>query len=244
MHIREQLKNIGLHESEIKVYLFLLTEGISTPPSVARGTKIARTHCYGILQDLKLKGLVEEELRGGRKAYLASDPEALIRSLERKKEQMERLLPDLRGLYNTQKNKPRIAFFDGIKKVQEIFLQTLSAQEIFGIGSTVEFAAISPVFFINYQEQIKTRNIVFHDLLTNASQVSAGKIQEILRGLYDLTVLPRKYADVPTNILIWDNNIALIDFSNPVFGTVLSNTSLAKTFRILFEIMKDTARNL
>jgi hypothetical protein len=70
------------------------------------------------------------------------------------------------------------------------------------------------------------------------------KIKEILRELYDATLLPKKYNDIPTNILIWENNIALIDFSQPIFGTVLSNVSLAKTFQILFGVIKDTLHSI
>jgi sugar-specific transcriptional regulator TrmB len=221
-----------------------LSNGLSTPPNVSRGTKIARPHCYGILEELKSKGLVEEQAQGERKAYVANDPEALVRALEQKREQMIRLLPDLRALYNLQRNKPRITFFDGLNQVQEIFLASLSAPEIFSIGSTTAFEASAPAFFENYQRELWERSIIFHDVLTDSSIASAEKIKEILRELYDATLLPKKYNDIPTNILIWENNIALIDFSQPIFGTVLSNVSLAKTFQILFGVIKDTLHSI
>ena len=108
MNIVKQLKDVGLHQSEIDVYLYLLGNGYSTPPQVSRGTKIARTNCYNVLSSLKDKGLIKEEQRRKRKVYLASDPEALLLSLEKKKMALEGVIPDLKALFITQKNKPQV----------------------------------------------------------------------------------------------------------------------------------------
>ncbi|MFH2027496.1 MAG: helix-turn-helix domain-containing protein, partial [Nanoarchaeota archaeon] len=165
----------------------MLEQGLSTPPQVSRGTKIARTHCYGLLRNLKDKGLVIEQLAGKRKAYLASDPEALLRTLERKKEAVKRILPDLRALHAVQKNKPSIHFYDGFEQVKEIFRQTLSAKEIFAIASTKQFYDLSPDFYRWYQKILHKRQIVFYDILTHASQEEAASVaQEILKGFYDV----------------------------------------------------------
>lgn len=239
MPISHDLKEFGLSDSEIRVYLFLLSNGLSTPPQIAVGTKIARTHCYGLLKSLAHQGLVHVQHRGKRYAYLASDPESLARTLDYKRAKLTRLLPDLRALYTTQKNKPKITFYEGKEQVKEIFLLTLQSQEIWGIGSTKQLAEVLPDFFLTYQQKIRAQEIVFHDLLTSASKASGAQIQEIMRGFYEVNYLPQKYGEIPTNILIWENNLALIDLSEPIFGTVLANSALAKTFKILFEVMKD-----
>ncbi len=130
----EQLKESGLNETEAKVYLYVLENGLTAPPLLAKGTGILRTNCYSVLQSLQAKGLIEEHVKGARKAYLACDPAALLRALERKKEVTERLLPDLRALYTTQKNKPKVRFYDGLDEVKEIYAQVVTAEEVFGIG--------------------------------------------------------------------------------------------------------------
>jgi len=61
MKLEEGLKNIGLKGSEIKVYLYLLENGVSTPPQIAKGTRIARTNTYHILRGLSEKGLIERQ---------------------------------------------------------------------------------------------------------------------------------------------------------------------------------------
>lgn len=59
-------------------------------------------------------------------------------------------------------------------------------------------------------------------------------MQSILRGLYEARYLPSEHQDFPTDLLIWKDNVALITLQEPIFGTILTNPLLAKTFRIIF----------
>lgn len=240
MDLRPNLKELGLHESESTVYLYLLEQGISTPPQIAKGTGIARTHCYGILRALQDSKLVEEQRHGKRKAYLAADPEALLRALARKREALERVLPDLRGLYTTRKNKPKLQFYDGAEQVQEIYLRTLEAKEVFAIGSTAYLEQLYPKFFPKYIRLVHERGILFHDILTYASQESgaADAMRSVLKGMYDLRILPKEDGDLPTDILIWNDSIALIAIAEPIFGTILTSPPLATAFKTMFRVLQ------
>src|SRR3989338_10844966 len=120
--VKTKIKELGLSKSEVVVYLYLLQKGLSTPTKIAGGTGIARTNCYHLLEELKDKGLIAEQLSGKRSSYLARDPQAFRRSLERRREVIERLLPDLENLYTSQKYKPALHFYDGFEEVKELYL--------------------------------------------------------------------------------------------------------------------------
>jgi sugar-specific transcriptional regulator TrmB len=237
MDLANQLKQAGLNISEIKIYIYLLENGLSTPPKVSQGTFVARTNCYNVLQSLKEKGLIEEQLIRSRKAYLASDPESIVRSLQKKKEVIEQILPDLRGIYTTQKNKPKIKFYDGAEQIKEIYLQSLRSDQIFAIGSTNQIEKLLPGFLKHYFNEIKRKGIFFKDTLTLDSKNIAETTQQELRAFYDFRLLPKEYKDPPTDILIWENNIALLTLQEPVFGTILTNPLLAQTFKMLFNLL-------
>lgn len=242
MTIEEQLKDLQLTKSESKVYLYLLEQGLSTPPQIARGTGIARTNCYNILSELKNGGLIEEQEKGKRKAYIASDPEALLRAIQKKKEAVERLLPDLRALYTVQKNKPKIRFYDGFEQVKEIYWQATNTDKLLALGSTKYLTENDPAFFRAWEKAIAQKQVVLQDLITNPSQtVGVNETQAILKGLYDFRVLPEKYRDFPTDILVWNNNIALVTLKDPIFGTVITSDLLAQTFRYVLEMLWDGA---
>lgn len=238
MEIFNQLKDIGLSKSEISVYLYLLENGLSTPPQVAKGTKIARTNCYNILQGLKDGKLINEQVRDNRKAYIASNPEALLRSIERKKEAIEQILPDLKGLFTIQKNKPKIKFYEGIEGIKEIFEESLSADKILGFASTEKLFSLDPKFFLWHQRQLKKNNIVFYDILSHDSKEKAApETINILKGLYNVKFIDKRYGPVPTDILIWDDEVVLMTLEEPIFATMVTNKPLADTFRIMFDVM-------
>ena len=236
-NIHSTLESIGLTDTEIRLYLYLLENGLSTPPQIAKGTRMLRPNCYDVLRRLRQKGLIEEHRKGKRYVYAASDLTALLQSWERKKDMLEQILPDLRGLFTVQKNKPKIQFYDGWEQVKTIFDQTLSAQEIYGIASTEKLFAQDPSFFKRYQKELKKRGIIFHDILTNASKQTAGpQAKEMLRGFYEMEFLPARYEDTPVDLLIWNNHVALVAVSEPIFGTVITHPHIAQLFRILFDL--------
>ena len=122
--------------------------------------------------------------------------------------------------------------------MKEVYLQSLEAREIHAIGSTEHLSALGPGFFKKYIRLVKQQGIVFHDILTHASEESGRELREALKGMYDQAYLPREYDDFPTDILIWDDHVALITLSDPIFGTVITNPMLAKTFRMMFSAIK------
>jgi len=238
MTIKQQLQQIGLTKSESSLYVYLLRHGLSTPPQIAKGTGITRTNCYNVLQSLKNQGLVVEQQTGKRKVYLTKDPESLFYRVEERKEMIEEMLPDLRSLYSQHNNKPIIRFFDGFEAVKEIYRTVYSAKEVYGIGSTSKMSGQNQQFYNQWLKNLKKNDVVFHDILSYPSgEKAALEMKESLRGLYEYKLMSKKFEDFPTDMLIWDDNIALLTLEEPIFGTVITNITLAKTFRIIFSAM-------
>lgn len=237
MNLNEPLKAIGLNNSEIKVYLFVLEQGASTPPAVARGTGITRTNCYAILENLDHLGLVSRQEQDKKYLFVARNPASLIQNMDKKREAVGEILPDLQTLYRSQSNKPKIQFFEGWTEVKEIFLESLKAKKITAFGSALQLEKIDKKFFDNYQKEVGRNKIIFYDLLTNNSISTLPIITKEIGKLYEVKLLQKKYDYIPTNLLLWDQNIALIALTEPVFGTILNNEPLAKTFGAIFEMI-------
>ncbi|MDF1496502.1 MAG: helix-turn-helix domain-containing protein [Patescibacteria group bacterium] len=235
----QELYDLGLSKAEISVYLYLLKQGLSSPAQVSKGTGIARPHCYSILESLVTQGLItSQKIKNKRQAYLARDPEALFETLKRKQESIERILPDLRDLHATNKNKPQIQYFDGKEEVKLIFKKVLEADEIYSIGSTAKMKETLGDFYEWTLKEIKKRNIVLHDIVTGDSGLKTFPITEqILKGLYDAKVLNKNEGEASMDILIWNNNIALISYDEPVFGTIITNQPFAQMFKIIHKAL-------
>lgn len=239
--LEKDLKTIGLKKNESEVYLYILQNGLSTPPQIAKGTGILRTNCYNILQTLKEKDVVEEQKRGSRRVYIARDPESLKLSLERKIEAVDRILPDLRSLFTTQKNKPVIRFYEGFEEVKNIYTILTKADSVYSIGSTEKLRELDPKFFAHFIEKLEKNKVIFKDILTASSkQYSAKTIKEIRNNLHQIKFISEQHKDMSTDMLIWNENVALVSLDEPIFGTVITNKNLAHTFKIILSIVWDT----
>ncbi len=241
MPLLDELRSLGLNKTEASAYLFLLENGASSPSQIAKGAGMLRTNTYHVIQSLMAQNLVQPAPSGKRQVYIARDPESLYQSIETKKQAITRIIPDLRGLYTTQKHKPKIQFYDGLDQITQAYWRSLEAKEIFAIGSTNTLDAVLPELYKRYVDEVKDRQIVFRDLLTHSSQTKTGPyMKSILKGMYELKYLPKKHGDIPTDLLIWNDTIAHITLEEPYFATVITSPLLAKTMRTLFWMLWET----
>jgi len=239
--MENELEKLGLTTNEVKTYLFLLENGMSSAIEIARAIGIVRTNTYGILRTLSEKGLVSEKGSGKKLTYQACSPRAILNIPVRLHDLAAKILPKLDGLYHSQKNKPKVQYFEGKEGVIEAFECSLVAEEIFGFGSTEKLEEMLPDYFWKYQKELNRNKIIFRDVLTAGSRANVPKIENLLGGLYSARFLPNKYGDSPTNILMWEDSIALITLSEPMFATIITDTALAETFKMLFRIAESIA---
>lgn len=118
------LKEAGLTDGEIKVYLALLGLGLSTTGPIIEKSGIARSIIYQILDKLMQKGLVSCITKEKTKYFQASDPKKIIeyidereqRLLENKKK-VEKMLPQLL-LQQKMSPKSQANFYIGFKGIR------------------------------------------------------------------------------------------------------------------------------
>lgn len=130
MTIESQLKILGLHNSEIRIYIFLLRNGLSPLSTVSRGTKIGRTNCYKIFSELEEKHLIEKRLVDDKSMYLAKDPEAIVDYANMRVRVAERANRELLSLYKANDLQPQIVFYAGDEGVNDLLDQLKSINEI------------------------------------------------------------------------------------------------------------------
>ncbi|PCI27837.1 hypothetical protein COB55_04940 [Candidatus Wolfebacteria bacterium] len=116
--MREQLMKIGLKDTEVEVYLTLLEHGKLTASQISRFTNINRTTIYASADELKKKEIIEEDLSGVTKYYVALPPEKLrnytekqMRSIKKKERIINDLIPDLELIPRSKNfSVPKIQF--------------------------------------------------------------------------------------------------------------------------------------
>lgn len=133
--MKNTLENLGLDQTEARVYLALLELGPSTVSEVTSTADITRTLGYHVLEKLENYNLVKSVSRGtsSKKRYIAEHPEKVVQfvqdkktSWERKLEEAQKNLPSLLSLYKIA-DKPTLKFSEGIEGVKSVSRGTLSA---------------------------------------------------------------------------------------------------------------------
>lgn len=110
------LRNIGLTDSEIKVYLALLELGSSTKGSIVNRSKVASSKIYELLEKLIQKGLVSFVVKSGVKYFESAPPSRILDYVKEKESQLK----------------------DQEKKIQELIPSLIAKRSMAGIGSETQ----------------------------------------------------------------------------------------------------------
>lgn len=133
MLLANSLEQLGFDEKEQAVYLALTDLGRVSPTVLAKRTNIPRATLYAVLESLSDKGVVAREQGGRTTFYLASNPIALLRLVEREREAVKAkesvaqelvdyLLPLAQGKDRTI---PKLQIFEGATSVENMLYDYL-----------------------------------------------------------------------------------------------------------------------
>ena len=94
----DELKEFGLSDNEIEIYICLLKTGTSNANKIAKIIGMKRTTTYDNLSFLMSKGIVSTITKDKVQYFEASDPENIIALLEEKKGKINKIVPELKRL--------------------------------------------------------------------------------------------------------------------------------------------------
>lgn len=138
------LKEAGLTNGEIKVYLALLELGSTTTGKIVEKSGVARSIIYQLLEKLMQKGLVSFITKARTKYYEAAQPEKIIefieirkKNLEENKKKVEALLPELL-LKQELTSHNEANFYQGFKGIitahEKLYTKLVRGEEYYYFG--------------------------------------------------------------------------------------------------------------
>ena len=114
------LREFGLTDKEVRVYLILLSLGSINLQELAKRIDLPRTTIYNTLNYLYTKGLVSKIVKGHVTYFKAVNPEKLIDTLNQKREFILSVLPELEALKVEIKESSSIEIYEGFKGISTI----------------------------------------------------------------------------------------------------------------------------
>lgn len=96
--MEQELRDFGLSDNEIKVYLTLLKSDALKPVELAKQTGFARPYIYDVLHRLQEKGIVGTIVKNQKRCYLSLPPHQLVEVSKQRLEALENVAEKLEAL--------------------------------------------------------------------------------------------------------------------------------------------------
>ena len=247
MDIRAYLKEFGLSEKEIEVYLTLLKSGVQSVRRLAAATKINRGTTYDILKSLITQGLVSYQHREKHQYFIAEDPEKFAQVVAEKereisslREKLNHIVPELKSLYHRAGGKPTVRYYEGTRGLRTILtdvLESVYEKKEYLIYSTVEVRPFLRAAYPTFTQERVRRGI-------RVRVIAIGEGGQ-LKGLDERRWLSSHATGAPTYTIIYGIKVALISVSDAQepFGVIIENESIATTQKFIFEWIWNQLRN-
>lgn len=231
------LETVGLSEKEGKVYLACLKLGACTANSVAKESGIFRTYAYDILRALSKKGLISSIKRGRGTYFEAASPEQLVHMLEDRKRRLQQLLPDLKALAGTIKEKPKVTSFEGKEGLKTILEDILASRpkEILTTSSSQILEILR--FYFPHWIQRRAEKGIFARVLQQSNVKMRQMKERDQKEKREIRFLPPKFV-INTHIQVYGAKVAILTLSkDELIGILIENKDVAETQRSIFELM-------
>ncbi|HLC20472.1 MAG TPA: helix-turn-helix domain-containing protein [Candidatus Nanoarchaeia archaeon] len=234
-----ELKEIGLTDNEIKLYLILLEHGILNPTKCAEKTGLHRSYVYDTVERLLDKGIVNTVLVDGKKHYQAVDPKALRELFELKLKHIDEVLPKLSALFHATKEETRIELHRG-KRVYRTLIKDLVAQlkkndTVYAIGVDENVLdTVEPIYLKQYFTIIKEKNV--HEKV-----IIANKGKKLSYPNISYKEIDKKYLGDTTTV-IFQSKVYIFIWGNPHYLITIDSDKVAQTYLKQFNLLWNIAK--
>ena len=244
MEIQVILKNFGLSEKEIAVYLALVELGPSSVRDISAKSKVNRGTSYDILKSLINLGIVSYYNKESKQYFIAEPHEKLLSAIDQKKEDLdevrghiEQSLPLIKTLFEKQGGKPSVKLYEGAKGIKQILEDVLESTSKSALKEYYLYSSSTPEDRKNIYADMPDFSKKRISKKIGVKIISLGQAGE-LAGLDERKQMPVSGKDIKsTHEIIYAGKVAHIsldDKEDPV-GVVIQNEAIYRTQKFIFE---------
>ncbi len=237
---KQILREIGLSEGEIKVYLALLKRGESKKTELAKESGVSSSKVYEICSKLQKKGIVGTIVKDKKTHFQAMEPKRLLdffnektAKIECQKKELEKAIPFLENFSKTPENKAIL--YEGLNAIKNFYKNLLeelkSGDEYYVIG--VNYGHNLPgvrEFFENYHRQRAKKGIGVKLLVNHDARELLVKTTHIKS---EIRYLPQ-YLMNNMIILFYKEKSFIFFLAKDAIGLLIENKEVTNGFRAYF----------
>ena len=245
MKLEKTLHELGLNKSKANVYLAALQVGMGSTQDIARQAGLPRTTVHEILQNFLTRGLISMTTKGRTRIYTAEKPSKLKKLLQEKENKLDKILPELNLLYNTEGLRPRVRFYEGAAGVKTIFEDTLTtkSKKLYGILSMEDlYQTPGKKFMDDYVEKRIEADIKLNVVRSQTKEVEEAWSTSKKENR-ELRYAPA-YLVFPMTMYLYDNKVSIIGTKKENFGMMIESKEFYETMKNFFDVMWDLSKQM
>ena len=238
MDIKQSLKEFGLDDGEVALYLASLKMGEAGMSELARQAQLKRTSAYVVFQALEKKGLMGSFKMRGRHKFVATAPDLLVNKAAKQLEDLKNILPALASFTHRPDAKPQITYYEGKEGYYVASEDSLRqpGSTVRHIGSISEIhKVIGEEWDLNYYIPARLKKHIHFKALYFKSQMPKSFLTanhaELLR---EVKYLPEDHI-YQTSKLIYGNKMAIFSSKKELITVIIESADITVSERAIFD---------
>ncbi len=245
--IEQKLKQIGLSDKEIGIYLLSLRLGSQPASNIARHTKINRATVYDVFAGLIEKGLANKLDRAGVTCFEVLPPENLLRFLEQEKQafihekdqqkqEISTIIPFLQSIELAPSSKPKIKFFEGKKGLKEAYAVTLKSKTpIRAYANVSEMHECLPDFFPSYYQRRANAGIFIRAIMPD-NPGAHERLKQDEAEAREVKLIDEKKFGFSPEVNIFDDTVIYFSWKERM-AVLVESSEISHFHRQMFDLM-------
>jgi sugar-specific transcriptional regulator TrmB len=234
-NIKEILKEIGLSESEVIIYLTLLKSGEKSVAEISQISGLHRTNIYDSLEKLKEKGFISYLLKDNKQTYRSTDPKIILSYFKEKESKIEGIIPELNKLRESIKEKVSVEIFKGEQGIKSALRDILKEkQEVVGYNVSGQLRKFLPKFAEYYFIEQEKHRIKHKFIYTSGTPKPPNRY-------YEIKILGKEYAGHTITLCYKDKIINLI-WEPEMIAIMTKSMELAEDYKKHFALLWKIAK--
>ena len=242
----ESLRELGLTEGEIKVYLALISLGESTSGPIVDESGVSISKVYTILDRLSRKGLVSHIVKRKTKYFKSADPNRLLtfllekeQGLRAQEENLKKLIPELELRQGSAFTTETAQVYDGLKGIQTARERTLQIMKkgdemwIIGIART-PYDRLTP-YFTEYHKRRYDKGIKCNYIYNEYARKPFGE-ESAKYPLSEVKYMPEELI-THAWMEIYADTVTIGINKGKSFSVVIQNQEVANSFKIYAKML-------
>ena len=226
---KEALKEIGLQEGEVEVYLSLLKLEEATATQVTQYTGQHRSNVYDIIEKLSNKGLVSFVIKNNVKYFRASSPTKIKDYLKEKEEKFNNVLPNLLALSKGKEKDVGVEIYKGVEGVKTVLNDIIKEGKDYLLFGHLKFEEIIPIYVEQLVRKINEKKIKEKAILENGTKIIPAKNHEYKHIAKDYLF--------PNAVAVYGDKVAIFIWQEPYHVVLISNKDVSNSYKTHFDVL-------